>query len=520
MKHTTATLLLLGLLVGCRQEKELIKPSAEINQLISGQTLLPQPVAEGTLLIGDEPASQLINGSGYTTRKRTFRQTKRFATHANATDFDQQGPNTTQGLYVGSIVHLKAFAQQGDLTSIGQTTRESVSLTSNLPGAVPKVILPAKSTYQTVLTDWTQQASGVSAAFTYEASVMNSTTQALLERGINVGWGPVSLTSKFSTTTDFQQQDILVAFRQVQHTVSMEYPGSAAGFFASSVDMAALRAAALADDPLGYVSEITYGRLLLARFRFSSTSVTAKTEVGAKLAAGLLSSLRTNFSVDDQLREQLTTSTVELSVLGGDAASAAKLTRTSGIQALSAIQQWIADGANTAQKAAPLSYKLRYLADNTPVVLGAAADYTEFSEFRLVQPKQVVITKLTVKALPAVDPMGSSWDLGLVGLPDVYFIVIDAGGEKRFALDVNLRKENVSAADLLASAVSWDMSKAPIKLDALTPAQIRFWDFDSGNDDDDMGVVAFDPVGKFPQSQLILQSNDGKIQLVLSLNWE
>ncbi len=511
----TAVWTLVCWLSGCRSEKELIKPSAEINQLIGSSSVLPPPPAEGTVLLSDDPASpQLINGTSYTARKQTFRQTKRFATHVNAAGFDQRDPNNTQGLYVGSILRLKPFAQQGDLTSIGVTAREPINLTSTLPGAVAKTLLPGKSAYQTALTEWTKPATSMSAAFSYEATTMHSTEQALLEQGINLGWGPVSLSTKFSASTSFEQQDLLIAFRQVQHTVSMEYPGSAAGFFAASVDVGALRASA--DDPLGYVSEISYGRILLARFRFSSSLTTDKTQV----ATSLLTAIKSGFTFDTALKSQLSTSNVQLTVLGGDAASAAKIVTATGLNALNSIQVWINDGANTSVKAAPLSYKIRYLSDNSPVMLGSSTEYTEFSNFRLAKPKQFAISKLTISRLPLLDAAGNLWDPGVAGWPDVYFTLTDAKGESIFALKASERKENVTEAELLAGTVSWDLTKYGITADPQNTLLFRLWDYDSFDTDDEMGVASFNPVGIFPQRQVEALSKDGKIRLVLTLDWQ
>ncbi|MBO0949215.1 thiol-activated cytolysin family protein [Fibrella forsythiae] len=368
-----SSLLICLIFLSCRQPETAIKPSTEINQLIDAQTHLHEPALEGTVLLSDEPSyPQIINGSGYTTRKRTFRQSKRFSTHLNATSFDQADPNNGQGLYVGSIVRLRSFGQQGNLTSIGVTAREPVTLTSSLPGATSKTIQPGKAAYQTVMNQWLQQPANVVSSISYDATVMNSTEQALMSQGINVGWGPVTFANQFSASTDLQQQDIVVAFKQIYHTVTMEYPGSAANYFTASVDLSSLRAATGANDPLGYVSEITYGRILLAKLHFKTSINTDKQQ----LSASILSGIQQGWNLSAELKKTLTESSVQLTVLGGDAASAAKvLVKTNGLTALESINKWIKDGANSPDKGTPISYQVRYLSDNSLVTLGASADY-------------------------------------------------------------------------------------------------------------------------------------------------
>ncbi|WP_375444400.1 thiol-activated cytolysin family protein [uncultured Fibrella sp.] len=512
-----SSLLTCLIFLGCHQPETAIKPSAEINQIVGAQTKLSEPAPEGTVLLSDEPSyPQIINGSGYTTRKRTFRLTKRFSTHLNETGFDQADPNNGQGLYVGSIVRLKSFGQQGNLTSIGITAREQVTLTSSLPGSTPKAIQPGKAAYQTVMNQWLQQPANVVASISYDAAVMNTTEQALMSQGVNVGWGPVTFANQFSTSTDLQQQDIVVAFKQIYHTVTMDYPGSAANYFTTSIDLTALRTATDPDDPLGYVSEITYGRLLFAKLHFKTSINTDKQQ----LLVSILSGIQQGLSLSTELKKTLAESSVQLTVLGGDAASATNvLVKTNGLTALESISKWIKDGANSPDKGAPISYQVRYLSDNSLVTLGASTDYNDFTNAQLVKPSQFSINQLTVTKLPSLDPSGKYWDGGLVGLPDVFFTITDTKGTNLYALDPSKRKENVGEEELKQGFITWNLSSDNVTYSVNAPIKLLLWDYDSIGSNEFIGEVTFNPNGLFPQNQMELISIDGKSKIVIILDW-
>jgi hypothetical protein len=173
--------------------------------------------------------------------------------------------------------------------------------------------------------------------------------------------------------------NIVIKFVQNYFSISAEPPGNPTSVFdLGPLKMEDARRLMFREDdtnqgpnPPGYVSTVTFGRILY----FFVSSDSSETRLRAALKAGFESAAaRGKVEVEAGLRKVIEQSEVRVLVLGGDGKQAAAVISGN----IARIDSVIAAGSNygPGTPAAPISYQVRYLKDNSVARLSFTTDYS------------------------------------------------------------------------------------------------------------------------------------------------
>lgn len=230
------------------------------------------------------------------------------------------------------------------------------------------------------------EVTGATAAkVSFEIEEIFSHTQLTLALGANYQNSVAEVSGKFDFTTQETKSRFVVKFLQAYYTIDIDLPGSPSDLFSELPDLSKL-----GDVSPMYVSTITYGRMVI----FTAESESTSTEMRAALAAAFDSGVSSG-SVDIAAgyKDILESSKISANVVGGSGEDASGI--ISGIDGLT---EYITNGGNYSLEspASPLSYKLRYLSDNSVGNIVLATEYNVRQCQRIVNSYNVVLKKLVV----------------------------------------------------------------------------------------------------------------------------
>lgn len=464
--------------VSCQKNIEPIKPTDEINALFMNIAELPKPNAVTRVKIEDKNLNNILSdGSTFNCSESKWRLSRPLEFFTN-TSFDVTNPNIPD-LYPSSIIKLKELSEKGTLTSIGGVSREQTTVTSTLPNAPSKIIKnPSNGTVKTAIDEIVTNFTGnIPADINYIANEAYSTEQGLLELGINAKWGLISVNPKFKVSEKIQDKSVMLMFTQKYHTVSVPYPGAPANFFGNDIQIENLKSFTSIDNPLGYISQVTYGRMIIAKLTYTGVDKVTQKDLSIRLRTGLKSS---GITFSDEDRKILSKTKIEISILGGDSEKALQ-TISAGKnieEILVNIDKYIKSSPNDPKVGVPISYAVRYISNNNLFATNGVAEYSEKN--CIINPKEVIIKSIKFTSLPPKDKNGGNWDA--VGIyPDVYYTIsttvgkILATGEDRIIFDVT--PSMVSQGKVFFDNVNYRIT------DFNTPFDIDAYDDDFGGDE-------------------------------------
>jgi hypothetical protein len=195
--------------------------------------------------------------------------------------------------------------------------------------------------------------------------------------------------SMFEFSNDQIRTHVLVRFMQVYYTIDVNHPNEPSDFLAESVTWKELK------DKIGsnacpvYVASVTYGRMAMISIKSSYSA--SEVEAAAKFAYdGIAAGGGAEWEI--HCRNVLNESTIEARIYGGDANAAASV----AISGFDGFKDWIeADGElTTVPIGAPLSYKLRYLGDNSVTDVVLASEFYVRNTVKINDKFRVTILEL------------------------------------------------------------------------------------------------------------------------------
>jgi hypothetical protein len=469
--------------ISCKKvDSEPSKPIADIDALIKSIPELGKPSPLSRIKVEEKTNNDISSGeSKYACKEAYWKYSTPIDQFSN-TDFNN--PNTSE-LYPGAIVKINEFANDGVLTSLGNIPREAITLTSTLIGASSKVVnTPNLSSVKKAIDEMTTQFGGtVQADINYQSKEAYNTQQGLLELGINAKWGLISSSVALKISDKVEDKSAYIIFTQKYHTVSAGYAGSPSGFFGNNIKVEDLQSIVVGNNPLGYISQVVYGRVLIAKITYSGREQLTEKELAVKLNNGLG---KVGFNVSEKDQQIFKNLSTDIVIIGGSATDAANIIgtdKTNFNSIFTKIYDYIKNGANKPTLGVPIGYTVRYLSSNNPVGIGVTADYIEKN--CIINPQKVVVKSITFTQLPAKDSNGNDWDLG--GFPDVYYGISTPEGttlqiapERRFI--------DVTSSMISGGKVTWDNINFEIK-DFTKPIDIDAYDYDNLSDDEYMGYV-------------------------------
>ncbi|MEZ5012149.1 MAG: thiol-activated cytolysin family protein [Bacteroidales bacterium] len=281
-----------------------------------------------------------------------------------AVGFDDQivlNPQTDV-IYPGALVKGESVLD-GSYTLI-PAQRKPITISTSLTGSSSVSITiedPKLSTVREAVNTLMNQEYDVPAAnMGYTIEQAYSEQQLDLSLHASYKSAGINVSGSFDFTNKNIKTRLVAKYIQSYYTLDMDLPNQPSDLFEDNIDQALIGTYM----PM-YVSTVTFGRMAI----FTIESELSETEVRTYLE-GSFSSVDLDISADfEALKES---STMKVYVLGGSSSSAAAT-----IDGFAKFKEYIIEGGNFSKDSpgAPISYKLRYIRDNSIGKIVFAASY-------------------------------------------------------------------------------------------------------------------------------------------------
>lgn len=204
----------------------------------------------------------------------------------------------------------------------------------------------------------------------YLAETAYSMNEASLKMGVAVSWMNGSVKASFSGSWLAKKTTMVVRFVQAYYTVSFAAPPSPEKVFGPNVTAADARPYMGPGNAPGYVSSVTYGRMLIMKVESDESERDLRAALDVAFSKG-------SVSVDAKSKDVLKSSTFSVFVLGGSPDDAARIQAADAEGRAGALARYIEQGANFDPKSpgVPISYTVRRLADNETIKVASTIDY-------------------------------------------------------------------------------------------------------------------------------------------------
>jgi hypothetical protein len=269
--------------------------------------------------------------------------------------------------------------KQNDFAPVAIPRTGATLTISGIEVPEPNVTVPVLdfASFQAARRNLLQNIEGTAAAFNYfvEQAYDQSSTSVYL--GISGNYGPFSGSGSFNFSGKEHANYVLLSFFQKFYTISFPEPDAPASVFRDGEDFVDPKNQIGPGNPPLYVKSVTYGRqiLFLAESSYSAADVRASLQ-------GAYEGEAASVKVNSGLTHQQIMSKTRLSfyMRGGAAAAAVQpIQAKSPDDMYDRVRTLIADQQSAEYSrqnpGLPIELTLRYLADDTPAVIGLRANY-------------------------------------------------------------------------------------------------------------------------------------------------
>jgi thiol-activated cytolysin len=262
-------------------------------------------------------------------------------------------------------------------------------LSIDLPGMTEqgqiRVDRPSNSTTQSAINQalewWNEnryEEGYVNAAQTsFKLTTSYSQEQTALDIGFGAGWASGTADALLSQTTNEERRSLTAVYKQAFYTVTMDTPPAPESVFDASVSLSDVQQAIDAGAPPAYVATVTYGKIIMARME--TTLQTSRRAAEAAFRYAMSADAYVEGSLDAEEVKALAESSIEIVVLGGNAATASEVIAGTPAAVVDGIQRVIR-GENAvysrSNPGVPIAYTVRHLRDNSLAKLGYTTEYT------------------------------------------------------------------------------------------------------------------------------------------------
>lgn len=203
----------------------------------------------------------------------------------------------------------------------------------------------------------------------YQTATSYSSQQLALDLGLNYGWATGDVATQLNYTSSSSRKVVMMLFKQVFYTVSMEAPSSPAGFFGESVDLSDVQNVVSDQAPPAYVHSVSYGRIIMFRMETTSSASDVDLNAAFNYASGL-----TSASGELQARYEsiLQSSSITSITIGGNASVATQAISYENLPEVISGENAVYSRNNPG---VPIAYTIRYLKDNRFARMGYTTDY-------------------------------------------------------------------------------------------------------------------------------------------------
>ena len=329
-------------------------------------------------------------------------------------------------IYPGSIVQGKDLIS-GRAVSIGDNfARKPLTITMANGGGSVAIEMPSYANVSDAMNSLVAQKMPIPAVVNYELREMYSAEQALMEFGMDIGWGFLSASGMYTTNTFDTRNSVLLCFKQTYYTMTIGNNRSATDLFENNVDINLLQTKTGTGNPLCVINEVDYGRIIIVKVTSSESyeEITAKIKAGIKFinsGGGSFTTSTSEFNSSYEFKAQ---------VIGGKASDGAKV-----VDGIDAVFDIIKKGADYADgnPGFPISYRATYLKNNEPVLSGKTTYYNEVITQATKGKFRVTFHKFIMQKIG---------DLSSIVNPKIYFLGGQPGNsfqlERQFNKTLNI----------------------------------------------------------------------------------
>ena len=209
------------------------------------------------------------------------------------------------------------------------------------------------------------------ARISFSIEEVHDAQQLALAVGVGVGIPAGSanmIKAQFDFNSAVNRSRVLVKFIQIYYTLDIDLPNHPTDLFAVDANLDAVRNSLGTISPL-YISSISYGRMALFSFESASDTETLKAAVNASCQA-LLGGSAGELSLAHAT--VLSNASISATIIGGNGATAVNT-----IRGFDGLKLHLLAGGNYDKNspAAAVSYKMRYLSDNTTARFVLTGEY-------------------------------------------------------------------------------------------------------------------------------------------------
>ncbi|WP_301281025.1 thiol-activated cytolysin family protein [Arcanobacterium phocae] len=287
-------------------------------------------------------------------------------------------------IYPGALVKANENLSKGSPTAVGIERAPQV-ISVDLPGLVDgknrkTIDQPNKSTVEQgvneLLQGWTNLHATYpnhAAKISYDESMVNSKEQ--LEAKFGLGFEKVAnkLDVNFEAIHKHEHQAAIASFKQIFFTVSTDTPNDPHDLFGKDVTKQDLIDRGIdGKNPLGYVSNVSYGRQIFVKLETDSTDNEVKAAFNAVFKGSFGNG---KADAEAKYKKILNQTRATVYILGGSAKSGVEVA-TGNIDDLKRIIKEEST-YSTNVPAVPVSYTVNFLKDNQRAVVQNTGDYIE-----------------------------------------------------------------------------------------------------------------------------------------------
>lgn len=338
------------LLCACQKDEDVGSTDQTFDEGVRSLSLLdqPEPLAEPKELeVVEEPAVE----DGYECSVKSYEA---------AAEYNEMlllDP-ASDVIYPGAVIVGESIATGEYIPIIAERKPMSLSVSlQNIDGS-PKATIdnPSLSNVRVAINEILSSnvTGGTAAKVSFEIEEVHSQSQLSLALGANYKSAMADVSGSF----DFSQEDVrsrvVVKFVQAYYTIDIDLPAMPSDLFSEMPNLNSLGGVS----PM-YVSTITYGRMAI----FTAESSQSTTELKASLNAAFSSGTQEGkVSVSAEQRNVIENARIQATIIGGSGSDA-----VGAVQGIEGLTQYILGGGDYTKDSpgAPLSYKLRYLKDNS-----------------------------------------------------------------------------------------------------------------------------------------------------------
>lgn len=276
---------------------------------------------------------------------------------------------TSDVIYPGALIKGETITTGEYIPIVADRAPITISISLENIGGSPKAIVENPSLSQVrsaIVSILNSNVTGnTPAKISFEIQEVHSSEQLKIAVGANYSNAFASVSGSFNFNKENTRSRVIVKFLQVYYSIDIDTPKKPSDLFENPPSVGSLGSVS----PM-YISTVTYGRMVL----FTAESSKSSTEVKAALNAAFDSGVQSGeIDISLEHKKVIEETSIKAMVLGGSGSAGSKV--VNGIEGLKA---YIIEGGDYSKDSpgAPLSYKMRYLKDNS---IGKVILATEYS---------------------------------------------------------------------------------------------------------------------------------------------